>query len=211
MGGTAGTTPSTLGRCPQGALGRSDRNRQGHHRSCRGDPPAQCRPKTALSRPAPPPGTSSTTCSSLPLPRCASNSTSAGRSKPRRPCAPDCGPTPIAPPTPPRPPRTALHTLRRRIAGVGAEAADVERHLGRLVATAAPSTGSRLGCGIHHTATLFVAAGHNIDRLGSEAGRSPSRSGALGIVAVCSRLVVQTSVQGAPYGWRRGSRAARSA
>lgn len=65
--------------------------------------------------------------------------------------------------------KTALCTLGRRIARLGAEAADLERHLDRLVAAAAPSTLSRLGCGTHHTATLLVAAGENIDRLGSEA------------------------------------------
>ena len=50
-----------------------------------------------------------------------------------------------------------------------AEAADLERRLDQLVAAAAPSTVSRLGCGTHHTATLLAAAGENIDRLGSEA------------------------------------------
>ena len=65
--------------------------------------------------------------------------------------------------------KTALRSLGRRIARLGAEAADLERRLDRLVAAAAPSTVSRLGCGTHHTATLLVAAGENIDRLGSEA------------------------------------------
>ena len=64
---------------------------------------------------------------------------------------------------------TALRSLGRRIAQLGAEAADLERRLDGLVAAAAPSTASRLGCGTHHTATLLVAAGNNIDRLGSEA------------------------------------------
>ena len=63
----------------------------------------------------------------------------------------------------------ALRSLGRRVAQLGAEAAELERRLDRLVATAAPTTLSRLGCGTHHTATLPLAAGHNIDRLGSEA------------------------------------------
>ena len=61
--------------------------------------------------------------------------------------------------------KTALASLGRRIAQLGAEADE----LGRLVAAAAPTTMSRLGCGTHHTATLLVAAGQNIDRLSSEA------------------------------------------
>ena len=65
--------------------------------------------------------------------------------------------------------KAALRSLGRRIAQLGAEAADLERRLDGLVAAAAPTTLSRLGCGTHHTATLLVAAGENIDRLGSEA------------------------------------------
>ena len=63
----------------------------------------------------------------------------------------------------------ALRSLGRRLAQLGAEADELGRRLDRLVATAAPTTLSRLGCGTHHTATLLVAAGHNIDRLSSEA------------------------------------------
>ena len=65
--------------------------------------------------------------------------------------------------------KTALRSLGRRIARLGSEADELERQLDQLVAAAAPSTVSRLGCGTHHTATLLVAAGENIDRLGSEA------------------------------------------
>ena len=65
--------------------------------------------------------------------------------------------------------KAALRSLGRRIARLGAEAADLGCRLDRLVAAAAPSTVSRLGCGTHDTATLLVAAGENIDRLGSEA------------------------------------------
>ena len=65
--------------------------------------------------------------------------------------------------------KTALRSLGRRIAQLGAEADELEDELRRLVATAAPTTLSRLGCSTHHTATLLVAAGQNIDRLGSEA------------------------------------------
>ncbi|MDE0136481.1 MAG: transposase [Acidimicrobiaceae bacterium] len=63
----------------------------------------------------------------------------------------------------------ALRSVGRRIAQLGAEADDLEHRLDRLVATAAPTTLQRLGCGTHHTAALLVAAGENIDRLSSEA------------------------------------------
>ena len=65
--------------------------------------------------------------------------------------------------------KAALAGLGRRIGRLGAEADELERELRGLVAAAAPATVSRLGCGTHHTATLLVAAGENIDRLGSEA------------------------------------------
>ena len=65
--------------------------------------------------------------------------------------------------------KAALRSLGRRVAQLGAEAGELGRRLDRLVATAAPTTLSRLGCGTHHTATLLVAAGENIDRLSSEA------------------------------------------
>ena len=65
--------------------------------------------------------------------------------------------------------KAVLRSLGRRINQLGAEAAELEGRLDRLVAAAAPSTVSRLGCGTHHTAALLVAAGNNIDRLGSEA------------------------------------------
>ena len=58
---------------------------------------------------------------------------------------------------------------RRRPGRLGAEADELERGLDRLVAAAAPTTVSRLGCGTHHTAALLVAAGENIDRISSEA------------------------------------------
>jgi transposase len=73
----------------------------------------------------------------------------------------------LADPAPPA--KAALRSLGRRIAYLGSEAAELERRLDRLVAIAAPVTLSRLGCGTHHTAALLVAAGENIDRLGSEA------------------------------------------
>ena len=65
--------------------------------------------------------------------------------------------------------KAALRSLGRRINQLGAEAAELEGQLDRLVAAAAPTTVSRLRCGTHHTAALLVAAGENIDRLGSEA------------------------------------------
>ena len=63
----------------------------------------------------------------------------------------------------------ALRSLGRRVAHLGAEASELERRLDQLVAKAAPTTLSRLGCGTHHTATLPLAAGDNIDRLSSQA------------------------------------------
>ena len=69
----------------------------------------------------------------------------------------------------------ALRSLGRRVAQLGAEAAELGRRLDRLVATAAPTTLSRLGCGTHHTATLLVAAGHNIDRSASTAAGKDAR------------------------------------
>ena len=75
----------------------------------------------------------------------------------------------LADPDPAQAAKAALRSLGRRINQLGAEAAELEGQLDGLVAAAAPSTVSRLGCGTHHTAALLVAAGENIDRLGSEA------------------------------------------
>ena len=56
------------------------------------------------------------------------------------------------------------------IAAVGVESTgSFGAALTRSLVAAAPTTVSRLGCGTHHTAALLVAAGENIDRLGSEA------------------------------------------
>ena len=66
-------------------------------------------------------------------------------------------------------PHPHLRSRRAKNDAIDAEAAELGRRLDRLVATAAPTTLSCLGCGTHHTATLLVAAGHNIDRFGSEA------------------------------------------
>lgn len=65
--------------------------------------------------------------------------------------------------------KLALRSLARRIIDLGAEADHLGRQLDELVAATAPTTLSCLGCGTHHTATLLVAAGENIDRLRSEA------------------------------------------
>lgn len=73
---------------------------------------------------------------------------------------------------PARAAKAALRSLAQRINQFGAEAAELEGHLDKLVAVAAPASLSRRGCGTHHTATLLVAAGENIDRLGSEASFS---------------------------------------
>jgi len=66
------------------------------------------------------------------------------------------------------PAQAALASLAQRIAQLGAQAADLERGLEKMVSVAAPATVSRLGCGTHHTAALLVAAGESIDRLSSE-------------------------------------------
>jgi transposase len=65
--------------------------------------------------------------------------------------------------------KLALRSVARRIADLGTQADQLAKHLDELVATAAPATLSRLGCGTHHTATLLVAAGENINRFRSEA------------------------------------------
>ena len=54
-----------------------------------------------------------------------------------------------------------LRPVTDRLADPAQAAKTALRSLGRRIA--------RLGCGTHHTATLLVAAGENIDRLGSEA------------------------------------------
>ena len=65
--------------------------------------------------------------------------------------------------------KLALRSLGQRIAHLGEEADQLAEQLDKLVATAAPTTLSRLGCGTHHTAAPLVAAGENIDRFRNEA------------------------------------------
>jgi transposase len=70
---------------------------------------------------------------------------------------------------PTRAAKLALRSVARRIHALGEEIAELDTELDALVSAAAPETLSLLGLGTHHTATLLVAAGENIDRFGSEA------------------------------------------
>jgi len=63
----------------------------------------------------------------------------------------------------------ALRALARRIASFDAEITELDRHLERLVARAAPTLISKVGIGIGNAAQLLITAGQNIDRLTSEA------------------------------------------
>ena len=157
------------GRRPQGALGRSDRSRQGHHRHRRGDPPGSASPETAPSRPAPPRCANSATCSSPPPPRCASNSTPAGPSRAKPPCAPDCTPTPTASPIPPRPPKQ-----RCAVSAAASPNSALKPPSSRANSTGWSPPQRPPPCHASDPALttplpLLVAAGENIDRLGSEA------------------------------------------
>jgi len=70
---------------------------------------------------------------------------------------------------PTRAAKLALRSVARRIQILSKEIAELDSELDALVATAAPKTLALLGLGTHHTATLLVAAGENIDRFSSEA------------------------------------------
>lgn len=65
--------------------------------------------------------------------------------------------------------KLSLRTLARRIAFLDEEIADLDRHLDTLVAQAAPTLINRVGIGTQHAAQLLITAGHNINRLTSEA------------------------------------------
>jgi transposase len=63
----------------------------------------------------------------------------------------------------------ALRSVARRYEALSAEIAELDAHLGRLVAQVAPELVSLPGIGTDNAATLLVVAGDNPQRLGSEA------------------------------------------
>ena len=65
--------------------------------------------------------------------------------------------------------RFALRSVARRYEALSAEISELEAHLDRLVAQAAPELVSLPGIGTENAATLLIAAGANPRRLKSEA------------------------------------------
>jgi transposase len=63
----------------------------------------------------------------------------------------------------------ALRSVARRYEALSAEIAELDAHLGRLVAQVAPELVSLPGIGTDNAATLLIVAGDNPQRLGSEA------------------------------------------
>jgi transposase len=63
----------------------------------------------------------------------------------------------------------ALRSVARRYEALSEEIAELEAHLERLVAQAAPELVSLAGIGTENAATLLIVAGDNPQRLGSEA------------------------------------------
>ena len=63
----------------------------------------------------------------------------------------------------------ALRSVARRYKALSEEIAELEAHLDRLVAQAAPELVSLAGIGTDNAATLLIVAGDNPQRLGSEA------------------------------------------
>jgi len=64
--------------------------------------------------------------------------------------------------------KLALRSLARRIHDLDEEIAVLDKHLGTLVATAAPRTTKLLGISTGHAGQLLVTAGQNIERLRSD-------------------------------------------
>ncbi len=65
--------------------------------------------------------------------------------------------------------RFALRSVARRYEALSREIAELDAHLDRLVAKAAPGLVSLPGIGTENAATLLVVAGDNPQRLRSEA------------------------------------------
>jgi transposase len=63
----------------------------------------------------------------------------------------------------------ALRSVARRYEALSSEIAELDAHLDRLVAQAAPELVSLAGIGTDNAATLLIVAGDNPQRLGSEA------------------------------------------
>jgi len=73
----------------------------------------------------------------------------------------------------------ALRSVARRYEALSAEIAELEAHLGRLVAQVAPELVSLAGIGTDNAATLLMVAGDNPHRLGSEASFANLCAGSL--------------------------------
>jgi len=78
-------------------------------------------------------------------------------------------PDPAAIEDPAQAAKLALRSLARRIKLLEREIAELDHHLGPLVASAAPRTTKLLAVSTGHAGQLLVTAGENIDRLHSEA------------------------------------------
>jgi transposase len=65
--------------------------------------------------------------------------------------------------------KAALRSLARRVIELDSEIATLGRQLKQLVATAAPTTTSRVAVSTGHAGTLLVTAGQNLERLKNEA------------------------------------------
>jgi transposase len=65
--------------------------------------------------------------------------------------------------------KLALRAVAERAQQLDRQARDLDRHLARLVARAAPRTTGLLGISTAHAGQLLVTAGQNLNRLGSEA------------------------------------------
>ena len=69
----------------------------------------------------------------------------------------------------PKATKFALRSVARRYEALSVEIAELDAHLDRLVAQAAPELVSLPGIGTDNAATLLIVAGDNPERLGSEA------------------------------------------
>ena len=82
----------------------------------------------------------------------------------------------------------ALRSVARRYEALSEEIAELEAHLDRLVAQAAPELVSLAGIGTDNAATLLIVAGDNPQRLRSEASFA-SLCGVAPIEASCGKVV----------------------
>jgi transposase len=75
--------------------------------------------------------------------------------------------------------KVALRSVARRYEALSREIVELEAHLDRLVAQAAPELVSLAGIGTDSAATLLIVAGDNPQRLGSEASFANLCAGSL--------------------------------